>query len=52
MTLGLPRRAMKRLKAARNASVVRLVTSSMWTAFVTKQTNFGYVALDSLLASR
>jgi hypothetical protein len=28
---------MKRLKAARNASVVKLVTTSMWTAFVAKQ---------------
>jgi hypothetical protein len=29
---------MKRGKAARNASVVRLVTTSIWTAFVAKQT--------------
>jgi hypothetical protein len=29
---------MKLLKAARNASVVRLVTTSMWTAVVAKQT--------------
>jgi hypothetical protein len=30
---------MKRLRAARNASVVGLVTTSIWIAFVAKQTN-------------
>jgi hypothetical protein len=29
---------MKRLKAARNASIVKLVTTSIWTALVAKQT--------------
>ena len=50
MTLSLPRRMMKRLKAARSASVVRLVTSSIRTAFVTYK--YGDVTLNSLLASR
>jgi hypothetical protein len=39
MFLGFPQRAMKRLNAVTNASVVRLVTTSMWIAFVTKQMN-------------
>jgi hypothetical protein len=39
MVCGFPRSAMKRLKAAINASVVRLVTTSMCTAFVAKQAN-------------
>jgi hypothetical protein len=29
---------MKRLKAARNAATVSLATTSMWTAYVAKQT--------------
>jgi len=39
MVLGLPLRAMNRLRAARNASVFKLVTASMWIALVAKQTN-------------
>jgi hypothetical protein len=38
MVLGFPRRVMSRLKAAKNVSVVELVTTSMWTTFVAKQT--------------
>jgi len=39
MVFDLPLLAMNRLRAARNASVVNLVTASMWIALVEKQTN-------------
>ena len=39
MVAQCPRREMNRRRAARKASVVRSLTSSMWTAFVAKQTN-------------
>jgi hypothetical protein len=39
MVLGFPLRAIKHLKAAMDASVVKLVTTSIWTAFVTKHIN-------------
>jgi hypothetical protein len=39
MVLGFPRLAMNRLNAAKNASVLKLVTTSRCTAFVAKQTN-------------
>jgi hypothetical protein len=38
MVFGFPLRAVNLLSAARNASVDRLVTSSIWIALVTKQT--------------
>ena len=37
--LGLPRRAVKRLSAAINASVVRSETGSRWTALTESNTN-------------
>jgi len=39
MVLGFSRRAMKRPRAARNASVEKVVTISVLTALVKKQTN-------------
>jgi hypothetical protein len=39
IVLGFPLRAINRLNAAMNASVVKLVKTSIWTAFVTKHTN-------------
>jgi hypothetical protein len=38
MVFGLPLLAANLLKAAKNASVDRLVTNSMWIALVTKHT--------------
>ncbi len=42
MSVGFPRRAMKRRNAARKASVVRSKTTSRWTALTVRETNTQY----------